>query len=67
MATGNRPAIYGTGTDSNSTYNQSSLPLVRQDVQGSGFAVAVKVNDESANPPISLKGFELEFVPGGRR
>jgi len=67
LATGNIPAIYGTGTYSNSTYNQSSLPLVRQDVQGSGFAVAVKVNDESANPPISLKGFELEFVPGGRR
>ena len=67
LTTGNIPAIYGTGTYGNSTYNQSSLPLIRQDVQGSGFAVAIKVNDSSAFPPISLKGFELEFTPGGRR
>ena len=67
LNTGNVPAIYGTGTYNNSTYNQSSLPLVRQDVQGSGFAVAIKVIDSSAFPPISLKGFELEFTPGGRR
>jgi len=67
LTTGNVPAIYGTGTYGNSTYNQSSLPLIRQDVQGSGFAVAIKVNDSSAFPPISLKGFELEFTPGGRR
>ena len=67
LTTGNVPAIYGTGTYGNSTYDQSSLPLIRQDVQGSGFAVAIKVNDSSAFPPISLKGFELEFTPGGRR
>ena len=46
---------------------QSGIPLVRQHVVGSGFTVAVKVTDDSTNPPISLKGFELEFVPGGRR
>ena len=67
ISTGNVPAIYGIGTYNSSVYDQSSLPLIRQDVQGSGFAVAVKVNDFSTKPPISLKGFELEFVPGGRR
>jgi hypothetical protein len=24
------------------------------------------VEDSSANPPITLKGFELEFTPGAR-
>jgi len=67
ITTGNVPAIYATGIYNTSVYGQSGIPLVRQHVIGSGFAVALKVTDDSTNPPISLKGFELEFVPGGRR
>ena len=67
ISTGNTPALYGTGVYNTSVYGQSGIPLVRQHVEGSGFAVALKVTDDSTNPPISLKGFELEFVPGGRR
>tara|TARA_R110001592_G_scaffold200179_1_gene448980 strand:- start:142 stop:1680 length:1539 start_codon:yes stop_codon:yes gene_type:complete len=67
ITTGNIPAIYATGIYNTSVYGQSGIPLVRQHVIGSGFAVALKVTDDSTNPPISLKGFELEFVPGGRR
>ena len=67
ITTGNTPALYGTGIYNTSVFGQSGIPLVRQHVVGSGFAVALKVTDDSTNPPISLKGFELEFVPGGRR
>ena len=67
IGTGNIPALYGTGLYGTSVLGQSGIPLVRQHVVGSGFTVAVKVTDDSTNPPISLKGFELEFVPGGRR
>ncbi len=67
ITTGNTPALYATGVYNTSVYGQSGIPLVRQHVEGSGFAVALKVTDDSTNPPISLKGFELEFVPGGRR
>jgi hypothetical protein len=67
IGTGNIPALYGTGIYGTSVLGQSGIPLVRQHVVGSGFTVAVKVTDDSTNPPISLKGFELEFVPGGRR
>jgi len=67
ITTGNIPALYGTGIYNTSVYGQSGIPLVRQHVVGSGFTVALKVTDDSTNPPISLKGFELEFVPGGRR
>ena len=67
ITTGNVPALYATGIYNSSVYGQSGIPLVRQQVVGSGFTVALKVTDDSTNPPISLKGFELEFVPGGRR
>jgi len=67
ITTGNVPALYGSGVYGTSVHGQSGIPLVRQHVVGSGFTVALKVTDDSTNPPISLKGFELEFVPGGRR
>jgi len=63
-------AIYG---GSASTYgvtiydNGASQPLVRQSVEGSGFAVALKVEDGGETAPYSLKGFQLEYQLGARR
>ena len=60
-------AFYGGGTYGSSTYNASVYtPLYRQSVEGSGFAVALKFSDTSTNPTYTLKGFGLEFTPGGR-
>ena len=44
-----------------------SQPLVRQAVEGSGFSVALKVNDNQTTAPYSLKGFQLEYQLGARR
>ena len=55
-------ATYGTGT-----YGGSTQPLVRQPVEGSGFAVALKIDDQSSSDAFSIIGFQLEFTPGGRR
>jgi len=55
-------ALYGTGT-----YGGVSQPLVRQSVEGSGFAVALRVNDGGTTAPYSLKGFQLEVQTGARR
>jgi len=44
-----------------------SQPLVRQAVEGSGFSVALKVNDNLTTAPYSLKGFQLEYQLGARR
>jgi len=55
-------AIYGTGV-----YDATGIPLVRQSVEGSGFAVALKIDDNQGADIISIKGFQLEFTPGGRR
>ena len=60
-------AFYGTGTYGTSAYGSSGFPLERKSVEGAGFVVAFKFEDESTKKSLSLKGFELEFIPGGRR
>ena len=72
LDSGDIAAIYGTttyGTSSSSigTYGGASQPLVRQAVEGSGFAVALRVNDGGSTAPYSLKGFQLEYQLGARR
>ena len=59
--------IYGTSTYGTPTYGGASQPLVRQSVEGSGFAVALRVNDGGVTSPYSLKGFQLEYQLGARR
>ena len=68
----NVAAIYGTSTYGVSssvtgTYGGASQPLFRQSVEGSGFAVALRVNDGGSTAPYSLKGFQLEYQVGARR
>ena len=60
-------AIYGTSSYGTATYGGQSNPLVRQPIEGSGFAVALRVNDRGTSAPYSLKGFQLEFDAGARR
>ena len=66
-------AQYGTatyavsGATANAVYGGSSQPLVRQPVEGSGFTVALRVNDNGVTAPYSLKGFQLEYQVGARR
>ena len=59
--------IYGTSSYGVVTYGGPSQPLVRQPVEGSGFAVALRVNDGGSTDPYSLKGFQLEYQLGARR
>ena len=66
-------AQYGVATYSTSSgatqfvYGGASQPLVRQAVEGSGFSVALKVDDGGETAPYSLKGFQLEYQLGARR
>lgn len=60
-------AIYGTSLYGTATYGGQTNPLVRQPVEGSGFAVALRVVDNGVSVPYSLKGFQLEFDAGARR
>ena len=67
LDSGDVVAIYGTATYGVPTYGGASQPLVRQAVEGSGFAVALRVNDGGTTAPYSLKGFQLEYQLGARR
>ena len=65
---GGAGAFYGSGSYGTAIYAvESSIPLARHAVEGSGFVVALKLNDASSKSPISLKGYEMEYVNGGRR
>ena len=66
LSTSGSGAAYGVGIFGTAAYGQGDLPITRQTVEGSGFAVAVKITDTSSNIPFSIKGFQLEFTPGGR-
>ena len=69
LNTGAAIAIYGnpSSTYGTAVYGSSGSPLVRQSIEGGGFTVAVRLDDTAGAAPISLKGYQLEFTPGGRR
>jgi len=61
-------ALYGVATyGGGSTYGAQSQPLVRQAVEGSGYAIALRVHDNGQSEPYSLRGFQLEYRIAGRR
>ena len=66
-------AQFGSATFSTSgsavqfVFGGPSQPLVRQSVEGSGFSVALRINDGGETAPYSLKGFQLEYQVGARR
>ena len=66
LTTADTAAIYGSSLYGSAVYDAEGMPIVRQSVEGSGFTVVVRLEDTSANAPITLKGFELEFTPGAR-
>ena len=68
ITTGAGVALYGLAqsTYATATYGSSGTPLVRQSVEGSGFAVAIKFDEFSGSAPFTLNGFQLEFTAGGR-
>ena len=59
-------SLYGGTTYGSGVYGSEGFPIVRQPIEGSGFTAVVKIDDTSGNPPITLKGFQLEFTPGTR-
>src|SRR6056300_1703388 len=67
LDSGDIVAVYGTSVYGVPTYGGASQPLVRQAVEGSGFAVALRVRDGTGSAPYSLKGFQLEYQLGARR
>ena len=66
LSTQSTQAIYGSAVYGTGVYGSEGFPIIRQSIEGSGFTAVVKIDDASSNPPITLKGFQLEFTPGTR-
>ena len=49
-----------------STFGSTGSPIRRKSVEGSGFAAAVHIIDSASKKPYSIRGFQLEYTPGGR-
>ena len=60
-------ALYGTSVYGTATYGGQSEPLLRQSVEGSGFTVALRVDDNGTTAPYALRGFQMEYQTGARR
>mgnify|MGYP003111996491 FL=1 len=69
LSIGGAPAIYGLSqaTYGSVVYGASGAPLARQTVEGGGFVVGIRLEDIAGVDPISVKGYQIEFTPGGRR
>tara|TARA_R110001606_G_scaffold117512_1_gene247022 strand:- start:143 stop:1882 length:1740 start_codon:yes stop_codon:yes gene_type:complete len=73
FSTDNLSASYGvslystTSSATQFTYGGGKDPLDRKSVEGSGFSVILKVEDDGTSNPYSLKGFQLEYQLGARR
>ena len=73
FSTDNLSASYGvaaystTSSATQFTYGGGQDPLDRKSVEGSGFSVILKVEDDGVSNPYSLKGFQLEYQLGARR
>ena len=73
FSTDNLSASYGvslystTSSSTQFTYGGGKDPLDRKSVEGSGFSVILKVEDDGESNPYSLKGFQLEYQLGARR
>ena len=60
-------AVYGSGVYGTATYGGQTEPLLRQSVEGSGFTVALRVDDNGTTAPYALMGFQMEYQTGARR
>jgi len=61
-------AVFGNSlsTFATAVFGSFGSPLIRKSIEGSGFSSAVHIIDTASTTPYSLRGFQLEYTPGGR-
>lgn len=60
-------AVYGTAIYGTDKYSTAGSLIVRKSVEGSGFTVALKLYSNGTDVSHTLKSFQIEYSPGGRR
>jgi len=61
------PAIFGTSLFNTTIFGASNDPLVRQAVQGGGYSVSFRIRTDDKNPPFSVNGMYIDYMPSTRR
>ena len=61
------PAVFGGSVFGNAFFGGSLDPMVRQAVQGSGFASSFKIFSDDQLPPYAINGLYVDYMPSGRR
>jgi len=61
------PAIFGVSLFNSTIFGASNDPLVRQAVQGGGYSVSFRIRTDDINPPFSVNGMYIDYMPSTRR
>lgn len=61
------PAIFGASIFGNTVFGGVANPFVRRTIEGSGYTASFMIYSNSANPPYSINGLYIDYVPSGRR
>lgn len=61
------PPVFGTATFGNAIFEGTNDPMARQILEGSGHTVSFQIRTEDQNPPYSINGLYINYVPSGRR
>jgi len=61
------PAIFGSSLFNATVFGASNDPLVRQAVEGGGYSVSFRIRTDDINPPFSVNGMYIDYMPSTRR
>ena len=61
------PAIFGDSLfGAAAVFGATNDPMVRQAIQGGGYTASFRLRSEDKNPPYSINGMYLDYVPSTR-
>ena len=61
------PSLFGDAVFGTNVFGGAESPLIRVPLQGSGYSNNFTVISEDSNPPYTINGFYIDFIPSGRR
>jgi len=67
ITTPNSIAVYGSASYGDAIYGADPIALTRMSGEGSGFTIAIRFEHNAAEASFSIKDFQIEVTPSGRR
>lgn len=67
LGTVDPPSLFGEAIFGTNKFGGAENPLVRVPLYGSGYSNNFTVISEDSNPPYTINGLYIDFIPSGRR